>query len=183
MNQKLKTALLHGSLFVVTFVTTTLAGTWWVNSRSILEPGYTIGDFKVGLAYSIPFLLILAVHEFGHYFTALYYKIRVSLPYFIPLPPIPLLFGTLGAIIRIRSMIHSRTQNFDVGIAGPLAGFVVALGILYYAYATLPPPEYVYQFHPEYEQYGSNYADHVYDTAALKQAGAADITIDRKSVV
>src|SRR5688572_2813203 len=132
MNSKLKAALIHASLFVVTFVTTTLAGAEWVHGKSVWMPGYTLADFQSGMAYSIPFLLVLTVHEFGHYFTALYYKVKTSLPYFIPLPPLPLMLGTLGALIRIRSRIYSKQQNFDIGIAGPLAGFVVALALLWY---------------------------------------------------
>jgi len=179
MNPRLKSALVHSSLFAVTFVTTTLAGAEWVHGRSILMPGYTLNDFMSGLSYSIPFLLILTVHEFGHYFTAVYNKVKTSLPYYIPLPPLPLMLGTLGAIIRIKSRIYSKQQNFDIGIAGPLAGFVVALAVLYYGFSTLPPPEYIYQFHPEYEQYGLAYADHVYSEDVLKQEGVIDITIGK----
>jgi membrane-associated protease RseP (regulator of RpoE activity) len=179
MNPKLRTALIHSSLFIVTFITTTLAGAEWVHGRSILVPGYTMQDFQSGLAYSVPFLLILSVHEFGHYFTAIYNKVKTSLPYFIPLPPLPLMLGTLGALIRIRSRIYSSRENFDIGIAGPLAGFVVAFGLLYYGFATLPPPEYIYQFHPEYEQYGLDYADHVYSPDVLRQEGVIDITVGK----
>lgn len=179
MNPRLKSGLIHSSLFIVTFITTTLAGAEWVHSKSILVPGYTFDDFLSGMPYSIPFLLILTVHEFGHYFTAVYYKVRTSLPYYIPLPPLPLMLGTLGALIRIRSRIYSKQQNFDIGIAGPIAGFIVALAVLYYGFATLPPPEYIYQFHPEYEEYGLNYADHVYAPERLREEGVIDITIGK----
>ncbi len=179
MNPKLKTALIHSSLFVLTFVTTTLAGAEWVHGKSILVPGYTFEDFKSGLAYSVPFLLILGVHEFGHYFTAVYNKVKTSLPYFIPLPPLPLMLGTLGALIRIRSRIYSSRENFDIGIAGPLAGFIVAFVLLAYGFLTLPPPEYIYQFHPEYEQFGLNYAEHVYTPEVLRQEGVIDITVGK----
>jgi membrane-associated protease RseP (regulator of RpoE activity) len=179
MSPKLKTALIHSSLFLVTFVTTTLAGAEWVHGKSVWMPGYSLSDFQSGLAYSIPFLLILTVHEFGHYFTAVYNKVKTSLPYFIPLPPLPLMLGTLGALIRIRSRIYSKQQNFDIGIAGPLAGFAVALGLLWYGFTNLPPAEYIYQFHPEYEQFGLNYADHVYDPQALKDQGVLDVSIGK----
>jgi len=138
MNQRLKSALIHSALFIVTFCTTTVAGSFWVHGRVLmigfveLNPGYTWDDFALGLPYSITFLLILTVHEFGHYCTAMYYRIGSSLPYYIPLPPLPFSFGTLGALIRIRSRIYSRTQNFDVGIAGPLAGFVIAIVMMFY---------------------------------------------------
>ncbi len=75
-----------------------------------------------GLGFSITLMTILLAHEMGHYFACRYYGIDASLPYFLPFPsPI----GTLGAFIRIRSPIYTRQALFDVGIAGPLAGFVV----------------------------------------------------------
>jgi membrane-associated protease RseP (regulator of RpoE activity) len=125
---------------------------------------YSWSDFYSGLEFSVPFLLILTVHEFGHYFVALYHKVKVTLPYYIPIPPVifPLSIGTLGALIRIREKIYSKKQNFDIGLAGPLAGFAVALIVLFYGFTHLPEPEYIYQFHPEYEPYGLNYADVVY---------------------
>jgi membrane-associated protease RseP (regulator of RpoE activity) len=119
------------------------------------------------------FILILSVHEFGHYFTARFHKIKTSLPYYIPLPPFPLFFGTLGALIRIRQRIPTTTKNFDVGIAGPLAGFVAAVIILSYGFINLPPAEYIFQIHPEYEQFGLDYPAHVYNAQFLK--GGADI--------
>lgn len=80
-----------------------------------------------GLAFSITLMTILLAHELGHYFTCQYYGIDASLPYFLPAPtPI----GTLGAFIRIRSPIYSRRALFDVGIAGPIAGFLVLLPLL-----------------------------------------------------
>jgi membrane-associated protease RseP (regulator of RpoE activity) len=178
MNSRLKTLLVHSGLFLLTFVTTTLAGAEWVYSKSILVPGYTWADFASGLPYSVPFLLILTAHEFGHYFTALFYRVKTTLPYYIPLPPLPLMLGTLGAIIRIKSHIYSKKQNFDIGIAGPLAGFVVALGILIYGYTHLPPADYVFQFHPEYQAYGPNYADHVYGPDHLPP-GTVDVVIGK----
>lgn len=178
MSSNVKKALIHGGLFLLTLVTTTLAGAEWAYSKTILAPGYTWDDFASGFAYSVPFLLILTCHEFGHYFTAVYYRVKTSLPYFIPLPPLPLMLGTLGAIIRIKSHIYSKKINFDIGIAGPLAGFVVALFLLFYGFLTLPPPEYVFQFHPEYEEYGLNYAQHVY-TADHLPPGTVDVVIGK----
>ena len=67
------------------------------------------------------------MHEFGHYFAALYHRVRVSLPYFIPLP---VGIGTLGAVIKIRQRIQRTQSLFDIGAAGPIAGFVVSLIIL-----------------------------------------------------
>lgn len=122
-------------------------------------------DFLGGLEFSLPFLLVLTVHEFGHFFTARYHRIAVTLPYYIPMwlgfiggPSI----GTMGAFIRIKQRIFSLRQYFDVGIAGPLAGFVVAVVLLAYGFTHLPDPEYIFQIHPEYSQYGLDYANHVY---------------------
>src|SRR5919108_2852961 len=82
-----------------------------------------------GLWYSASILAILGAHEFGHYYACRYYGVDASLPYFLPVPP-PLLTGTLGAFIRIRQPIPSKRQLFDIGIAGPIAGFLVAIPVL-----------------------------------------------------
>ena len=79
MNPKIKIILVHGGLFIVTLITTTMAGAEWTFGKSVFMPGYSWSDFQSGFAYSIPFLLILTVHEFGHYFTARYYRIRVTM--------------------------------------------------------------------------------------------------------
>lgn len=170
-------------LFIATFIATTMAGAGWVYGKFfllfdndfflIVNSDFSWSDFISGLSFSVPFLLILTVHEFGHYFVAKYHKVRSSLPYYIPFPPIPFSIGTMGAVIRLRSKVYSSKQNFDIGIAGPLAGFVMALIVLVYGFATLPPSEYIYQFHPEYEQYGLNYADHVYQP----REGAIDVIV------
>jgi len=81
-----------------------------------------------GLAFSITLMTILLAHELGHYFACRYYGIDASLPYFLPVPLPPI--GTFGAFIRIRSPIYTRQALFDVGIAGPLAGFAVLLPAL-----------------------------------------------------
>jgi Zn-dependent protease len=186
MNKRLKSALVHSALFVVTFITTTMAGAWWVSGWSPFYVGedgwymsweYLWEGMATGLPYSITFLLILTVHEFGHYFTAVYYRIRTTLPYYIPLPPLQYMWGTLGAVIRIKSRIYSKKQTFDVGIAGPLAGFVMAIVLLIYGFRTLPEPGYIYQLHPEYEQYGENYADYVYARPYLEQLRIPDVII------
>lgn len=169
---------LHLGLLILTFATTTLAGAEWIHGKSILMEGYTWDDFLSGMPYSIPFLLILSVHEFGHYFTAIHYRVRTTLPYYIPLPPLPLMIGTLGAVIRLKSPVTSMKHTFDIGIAGPLAGFIATLGVLGYGFATLPPPEYIFQFHPEYEQFGLNYAAHVYTESFLSK-GTADVLIGK----
>ena len=79
-----------------------------------------------GIPFAAPLLFILTVHEFGHYFAARRWGVRASLPYFLPLPYVSFL-GTLGAVIKIRSPIPNKRALLDIGAAGPLAGFVVAL--------------------------------------------------------
>ena len=81
----------------------------------------------LGIPFSATLLLILLAHEMGHYLYCRYYGVYATLPFFIPAPT---LIGTLGAVIRIRSPIRSRCALFDIGIAGPIAGFVVALTVL-----------------------------------------------------
>lgn len=171
MNPNVKTVLIHSSLFIVTFITTTLAGAEWTHGKSVLFGEFTWQDFASGLPYSISFLAVLTVHEFGHYFTAMYHRVRASLPYFIPLPPIPMMFGTLGALIRLRERVTTTTKNFDIGIAGPLAGFVTAVILLWYGFTHLPPPEYIFTIHPEYEQFGLNYGNFVYNPGFHEQGG------------
>jgi membrane-associated protease RseP (regulator of RpoE activity) len=177
MNPKIKIILVHGGLFIVTLITTTMAGAEWTFGKSVFTPGYSWSDFQSGFAYSIPFLLILTVHEFGHYFTAMYYRIKVTLPYFIPLPPLFLL-GTLGAVIRLKERPVSKQQHFDIGIAGPLAGFVLALAILWYGFTHLPPPDFIFQFHPEYARYGADYARYVYQPEFMKD-GVIDVVLGK----
>ena len=175
MSSRTKTILIHSSLFLVTLFTTTLAGADWYG-----KPADSFWSFFInGFTYSVPFLFILTVHEFGHYFTAMYHGVRASLPYYIPLPP-PFLLGTLGAVIRIKSEVQSKQQHFDIGIAGPLAGFVAALGILVYGFMQLPPPEYIFQFHPEYQQFGMDYARHVYTPEYMQtKPGMMDIILGK----
>jgi membrane-associated protease RseP (regulator of RpoE activity) len=82
---------------------------------------------KLGMPFSLTLLSILLAHELGHYFTCRYYGIQASYPYFIPAPT---LIGTMGAFIRIKSPITTRGALFDIGISGPLAGFMVAIPAL-----------------------------------------------------
>ncbi len=178
MIKDFKQPLIHLSLFIVTFITTTLAGAEWTYGKSVFMPDFSWQDFVSGMSYSIPFLLILTAHEFGHYFTAIYNKVNTTLPYYIPLPPLGFMFGTLGAIIRIKSHVQSKQQHFDIGIAGPLAGFIVTVAVLIYGFTQLPPPEYIFQFHPEYEQYGLDYANHVYQEGILLP-GTADVILGK----
>src|SRR5262249_46298699 len=81
------------------------------------------------LSYSLSLIAILGAHEMGHYVACRLYRIEATLPFFIPGPPA---FGTFGAVIRIRSPFTTRRALFDVGVAGPIAGFLVALPVLAY---------------------------------------------------
>src|SRR6185503_13926141 len=119
--------LLALTLFALTVVSTFVAGSaFFVGSetfdayRALPFPGWLVS----GAPFAVTLLAILGVHEFGHYFTARYHGAAVSLPYFIPAP---MLFGTLGAIIRMRSPARNRNALFDIAAAGPLAGLVVAI--------------------------------------------------------
>jgi len=80
-----------------------------------------------GLPFSLTLLLILLAHEMGHYLACQYYRVEATLPFFLPAPT---LIGTLGAFIRIRSPIYTRKALFDIGVAGPLAGFIFLLPAL-----------------------------------------------------
>lgn len=117
-------------------------------------------EFLVGLNFSIPFLTVLTVHEFGHYFVARANQVRVTLPYYIPFW-FGQSIGTMGAFIRIQDYISSRRKYFDIGVAGPVAGFVVAVVLLWYGFTHLPPIDYIFTIHPEYRKYGLRYGEFV----------------------
>ena len=146
LSQILRSNFYHILLFLLTFFTTTLAGVQWLNKDS-----FELSNFDMGLPYSLSLLAILAAHEFGHFFAARYYGVLTSLPYFIPIPPYLINpFGTMGAVIRIRSKIPSRKALFDIGIAGPIAGFIITMTLLLYGLSTLPEKDYLYSIHPDY---------------------------------
>jgi hypothetical protein len=114
---------LHWLLFFATLVTTTWAGALHSGVNLLQQPE----RFAVGLPYSLGLLLILGAHELGHYFTAKAHGVRVTPPYFIP---IPFALGTFGAFIKIKSLTPNRRALFDVAVAGPLAGLVFAIPAL-----------------------------------------------------
>jgi len=145
--------LIHGGLLVLTFLTTTLAGVQWLN-KDFLE----LTNFTLGIPYSVLLLLMLGTHELGHYVAARLHKVDATLPYFIPFPSVYgflVPFGTLGAVIRVRSAIPSRKATFDIGVSGPIAGFIVSCAILIVGFRTLPGVDYLYSIHPEYAQMAS----------------------------
>ena len=159
---------LHLALFLLTIVTTTLAGVALTPSEAVpIEPPLAsavdyllyipliffqflvtvVRDAVVhphllssGITFSASLLAILFSHEMGHYLACRYYKVDATLPYFIPAPPM-FLAGTFGAFIKIRSPIPSRRALFDIGLAGPLAGFVVALPLAIVGVLTVGPPQ------------------------------------------
>jgi hypothetical protein len=115
--------VLHWLLFFATVATTTWAGALHAGVNLLQQPE----RFAIGLPYSLGLLLILGAHELGHYFTAKAHGIRVTPPYFIP---VPFALGTFGAFIKIKSITPNRRALFDVAVAGPLAGLVFAIPAL-----------------------------------------------------
>ncbi|HVS80509.1 MAG TPA: site-2 protease family protein [Pyrinomonadaceae bacterium] len=158
---------LHAALFVVTAITTTICGIVMagpevdVASGSPAETGGVAGSIVLipwyyaravveivrgalahpkslsqGLIFSGSLLAILTAHEFGHYLFCRYYGVDATLPFFIPQPPL-LIPGTFGAFIRMKSPVPSRRALFDIGLAGPLAGFIVMIPIAFVGVLTL----------------------------------------------
>jgi membrane-associated protease RseP (regulator of RpoE activity) len=158
---------LHGGLLILTIVTTTLAGIMLAAPEltpaepplsnpldylfyiplayfySIVElVRYALVHPRLiadGVTFSASLLAILFSHEMGHYLACRYYNVNATLPYFIPAPPL-FLAGTFGAFIKIRSPIPSRRALFDIGLAGPLAGFVVAVPLSVVGVLTIGAP-------------------------------------------
>lgn len=162
----------HGFLFVITVFTATVAGLLLATRGDFPEPampeyahwfqylphlpGYYAVQVKLllahgwahpellmqGVLFSLSLLAILTAHEFGHYFACRRYGVYATLPYFLPAPPL-FLAGTFGAFIKIKSPIPSRRALFDIGVAGPIAGFVVAVPVAIAGLLTAqpaPPP-------------------------------------------
>src|SRR5437667_12047463 len=138
---------LHILLFLATVFTTLVVGAHMEFNFQNDLPAFSFNDdvmpllpvdwalaqpsrLLLGLPFASTLMLILLAHEMGHYLYCRYYGVYATLPFFIPAPT---LIGTLGAFIRIRSPIRSRAALFDIGIAGPIAGFVVALAVLVFA--------------------------------------------------
>jgi membrane-associated protease RseP (regulator of RpoE activity) len=127
-------------LFLVTILTTLISGTLLqvgflrqaglptppLDSALVLDPK----NWLMGASFSFTLLAILIAHELGHFLACRYYGIDATYPYVLPAPPVLTPFGTFGAVIRIRSPFYSSRQLFDVGIAGPIAGFAVLLPAL-----------------------------------------------------
>jgi len=116
-------------LFLLTLLTTTMAGADSAGAFVTLRaPLQSLINLSAGLSFSIPLMAILLAHEMGHYFASRRHGVDATLPYFIP-APFPSLFfvGTFGAFIKMKSPPRTRRAMFEIGAAGPWAGFVVAL--------------------------------------------------------
>jgi membrane-associated protease RseP (regulator of RpoE activity) len=118
---------LHLLLFLATGATTILAGALQQGVNPLTHPW----DLYRGIPFSFTLLLILGSHESAHYLASRRHQLDVSLPYFLPAPPIPFIVGTFGAFIRIRSPLRDKRALLDVGCSGPLTGVAVALPVLY----------------------------------------------------
>jgi Zn-dependent protease len=132
---------MHVALFLATLYTVTFAGAVIAGGIPYAGPlvffasgypGYPgfLHAWSTGFPFSLPLIAILLSHELGHYVVARRYQIDVSPPSFIPVPMFPTFIGTMGAFIRIRTIVSDRRQLLDIGVAGPIAGFLVALPVL-----------------------------------------------------
>jgi hypothetical protein len=157
--------LVHSGLFLLTFCTTTICGIWMtgdLDGAGLGQPPAAFGGSVLaipiayvttvlrlvrfaflqpsvlgnGLLFSGSLLAILVAHESGHYVFCRYYGVDATLPFFIPQPPL-LIPGTFGAFIRMKSPVPSRRALFDIGLAGPLAGFAVIVPVAFAAVLTL----------------------------------------------
>ena len=133
----------HILLLIASIVTTTIVGAQFLSQN----PFVSWSTFSSGFYYSFALLTILFCHEMGHYLYARRYGINVTLPFFIPIYiPFVLTPGTLGAFIRLKSPIPNKLALFDVGIAGPLAGFVVSIAFILIGLDNLPAEEQMWKF-------------------------------------
>jgi membrane-associated protease RseP (regulator of RpoE activity) len=134
--KKKKSVWINIVLLGATVFTTTLAGSLqWVDIYQVdwvrmISPSFLWQGF---VYFSVPLLLILGVHEMGHYYASKKHQVDASLPYFIPLPP-PFILGTFGALISTREPIPNRKALLDIGVAGPLCGFLVAIPVTFFGF-------------------------------------------------
>lgn len=160
MKKKEKSIWINISLLIGTIITATLTGSIlymdefdiWNRDFSGLMPNilqvFNINNiFHGAILFALPLMSILFVHEMGHYYISKKHGIRASLPFFMPIPPVLPSFniGTFGALISSRDPMPDKKALFDIGISGPLAGFIVALpvtaiGILYSSPASTTEP-------------------------------------------
>jgi membrane-associated protease RseP (regulator of RpoE activity) len=133
---------LHVLLFALTLLSMTVAGATFAGIPAEWSLP-SMEAMRIGLTFSLPLAAILAAHESGHYLLARRYRVNASPPFFLPFPPQLGLLGTMGAFIRLRSPMYDRRTLFDIGVAGPFAGMIVAiplllLGLAHSASVTLP---------------------------------------------
>lgn len=112
---------IHLVLFGLTFLTTAMAGAFQMGADPLSDPA----SIRAGFPFALTLMTILLGHELGHYFLSKYHGVNATLPYFIPAPPI--LIGTFGAFIRMRTPPRDRRALFDVGAAGPWVGVLLAI--------------------------------------------------------
>lgn len=144
---------LHALLLMVTFLTTLVVGARLEYNFAHNLPAFDADSvvfplfhpqwiwqhpsrLLMGIPFSLALMGILLAHEFGHFLLAERYGVYATLPYFIPAPTF---IGTFGALIRIKSPIRSRKALFDIGIAGPIAGFLIAVPVLFWGLALSKP--------------------------------------------
>ncbi len=139
------TILRHLLYFVLTFVSVAVMGAIFFVGHSATAESFLDIVIWEGVIFAALLLGFLGTHEFGHYYAAVYHRVSASLPYFIPLPLISPI-GTVGAVIKIKEQIRDTIKLFDIGVSGPLAGFVVSLVILIIGFSTLPDVEYLNNF-------------------------------------
>ena len=143
VNQRTGRPWINLVLLIATIISTTVFGAFHYEgfaSDFSTNSNQSFGLWH-GLWYSLTILAILGSHELGHYYACRYYRVDASLPYFLPAP---FLTGTLGAFIRIRQPIPTKRMLFDIGVAGPIAGFIVAVPALFLGVSLsrlLPLPE------------------------------------------
>ena len=121
-----KIPMVHWILFLLTVFTTLLAGAIMEGAQILDNPL----DLIKGVPFSFTLMFILGTHEFGHYYYAQKHKVDASLPFFIPAPPFLFLIGTFGAFIKIKSPIYRKDALLQIGAAGPIAGFIIAVPAL-----------------------------------------------------
>jgi Zn-dependent protease len=128
---------IHVVLFFLTVVTTVMAGAMWWHSYHDASKGWDWAIFwsPTHLAwgfvtFALPLLLILGIHEGAHSFAARRHGLRATLPFFLPMPPMVMPIGTLGAFISLKDPLPDRKALFDVGASGPIAGFLVAVPVI-----------------------------------------------------
>ena len=126
VRRKSKLPWINIVLFILTILTTLMAGTMLEGENPLVD----IRNLRSGIPFAFTLMAILTVHEFGHFILARYHGLKVTYPYFIPVPMS--LVGTFGAIIRIKSPIMNKRALLDIGSAGPIAGFLIALPALYF---------------------------------------------------